>query len=133
MRIPAVYAMPSLDMQVNNMIEKQQSPIFSKTSNLLLWLLQHTEKYPKCERFRLAKRIEDTAFNFYEYLIEAVKSDQKMAFLSSADLELDKLRLYLRLAHNRKLADHGQYLFAAENLTEIGRLLGGWIKTPNQT
>jgi hypothetical protein len=42
---------------------------------------------------------------------------------------LDKLRLYLRLAHQRQLTSHQQYLFAAESLTEIGKLLGGWIKT----
>ena len=49
--------------------------------------------------------------------------------LAAADLELDKVRLYLRLAHARRLANHEQYLFAAQSLTEIGKLLGGWFKT----
>ncbi len=111
------------------MNEKEQSPIFAKTSNFLLWLMQHTEKYPKSERFRLAKRIEDSAFDFYEDLIHAVKSSDKRRFLLAADLELDKVRLYLRLAHARRLANHEQYLFAAQSLTEIGKLLGGWLKT----
>ncbi len=115
------------------MTDKQQSPIFTKTSNFLLWLLQHTEKYPKSERFRLAKRIEDAAFDFYEDLIQAAKSGNKKHLLLAADLELDKLRLYLRLAHNRKLTDHAQYFYAAEALTEIGKLLGGWLKTLPQT
>jgi hypothetical protein len=111
----------------------KQSPIFSKTSDFLLWLLQHTEKFPKSERFRLAKRIEDTAFEFYEDLIRTVKSHDKKRMLLAADLELDKLRLYIRLAHSRKLTNHQQYLFAAESLTEIGKLLGGWLKTMPQT
>ena len=108
---------------------QRQSPIFSKTSDFILWLLQHTEKFPKSERFRLAKRIEDSAFDFYESLIRAVKSQHKRRVLLEADLELDKLRLYVRLAHARQLTSHQQYGHAAAALTEIGKLLGGWIKT----
>lgn len=105
-----------------------QSPIFAKTSNFLLWMMNHTENFPKSERFRLGKRIEDSAFDFYEELIRAVKMSEKRRILLQADLELDKLRLYLRLAHQRTLTNHSQYLFAAESLTEIGKLLGGWLK-----
>lgn len=108
---------------------EEQSPLFAKTSSFLLWLLERTEKFPKSERFRLAKRIEDAAFDFYEALIAAVKSGEKKRALLRADLELDKVRLYLRLAHQRKLLSHPQYLYAAEALTELGKLLGGWLKT----
>jgi hypothetical protein len=60
---------------------RKQSPIFSKTTDFLLWLLQHTEKFPKSERFRMAKRLEDTAFGFYELLIEATRSTSRKRFL----------------------------------------------------
>ena len=110
-------------------MNETQSPIFAKTSNFLLWLLQHTENLPKSERFRLSKRMEDAAFDFYEELIHAVKGRDKKRFLIQADLELDKLRLYIRLSHQRKLTSHQQYLHASESLSEIGRLLGGWIKS----
>ena len=115
------------------MTEQKQSPIFTKTSDFLLWLLQHTEKFPKSERFRLAKRIEDAAFEFYEELIRAAKSRDKKRHLLAADLELDKLRLYIRLAHTRKLTSHQQYMFSTESVTEMGKLLGGWLKTISHT
>ena len=108
---------------------QRQSPIFVKTSDFILWLLEHTEKFPKSERFRLARRLEDSAFAFYETLIRATRSKQKRAVLLQADLELDKLRLYLRMAHARKLTNPQQYRFAAAAVIEIGRLLGGWLKT----
>jgi len=110
------------------MVEKKQSPIFSKTYDFILWLLNHTEKFPKSERFRMGKRLEDTAFRFYELLIQATRSNRKQAMLLQADLELDKLRLYVRLSHARGLTTQKQYQFVAEQLVEIGRLLGGWIK-----
>jgi len=110
-------------------MEKRQSPIFSKTSEFLSWLLDHTEKFPKSERFRLARRLEDTAFNFYELLIKATRSQRKRRVLLEADFELEKIRLYIRLARNRKLTSPDQYRYITGILIEIGKLLGSWLKT----
>ena len=106
-----------------------QSPIFTKTYDFILWLLNHTEKFPKSERFRLARRVEDTALAFYELLIKATRAKRKQAVLLEADLELDKLRLYLRLSHARGLTNPKQYEYVAGALVEIGKLLGGWLKS----
>ena len=115
-------------------VERQQSPIFAKTSDFLLWLLNHTESFPRSERFRMAKRLEDSAFRFYELLIEASRSTrQKRSLLLAADLELEKLRLFVRLAQQRKLTKLAQYHFAAQSLVEIGKLLGGWMKSLPET
>ena len=105
-----------------------QSPIFSKTYDFILWLLNHTERFPKSERFRLARRLEDAAFDFYELLMRATLIKRKLAVLQQADLALDRLRLYLRLSHARKLTSLRQYRYAAEALVEIGKLLGGWMR-----
>ena len=108
----------------------QQSPVFSKTYDYILWLLTHTEKFPKNERFRLARRLEDTAFEFYELLVKATRSTRRKGdILLQADLVLDKLRLYTRLAQARKLTSPRQYRHASGMLVEIGKLLGGWMKT----
>jgi hypothetical protein len=116
------------------MNHRKQSPIFTRTSDFLLWLLEHTGKYPKSERFRMAKRLEDSAFQFYETLIKATRSrDRKRDLLMDADLELEKLRLYIRMAQARKLTSQSQYHFAAEALVEIGKLLGGWLKSLPET
>ncbi len=78
----------------------------------------------------MARRLEDTAFSFYELLIQAVRTRRrKQNILLQADLELDKLRLYLRLSHARGLTSNKQYHYAAESLVEIGKLLGGWINS----
>ena len=106
-----------------------QSPIFTKTYDFLLWLLNHTERFPKNERFRMAKRLEDTAFTFYDLLVQAARGPQKAQVLHRADLELDKLRLYLRLSRDRGITKPNQYEHAARALTEIGKLLGGWLKS----
>jgi hypothetical protein len=109
--------------------ESVASPIFGKTYDFILWLLHHTEKFPKSERFRMAKRLEDTAFDFYELLITAARSTaRRRQLLLQADLILDKWRLYVRLSHARRLTTQPQYEYAAAALIEIGKLLGGWLK-----
>lgn len=116
------------------MDERKQSPIFTRTSDLIIWLLDHTGKFPKSERFRMAKRLEDSVFSFYELLIEATRSTKrKRQLLIQADVELEKLRLYIRMSQQRKLTNISQYHFAAGVLVEIGKLLGGWLKTVPET
>lgn len=119
---------------MENEAEGAASPIFSKTYDFILWLLNHTEKFPKSERFRMAKRLEDTAFEFYELLITAARSTaRRRQLLLQADLVLDKWRLYMRLSQARKLTTQAQYQYAAAALVEIGKLLGGWLKKTGGT
>jgi four helix bundle protein len=106
-----------------------QSPIFAKSHDLLIWLLQHTAKFPKSERFRLAKRVEDSAFAFYDLIARATKVRDKRRALLEADLELDRLRLNVRLCVEMKLLTPAQYEHAAGILVEMGKLLGGWVKS----
>lgn len=116
------------------MDERKHSPIFTRTSDFILWLLDHTEKFPKSERFRMGRRLEDSVFSFYELLIEATRSTKrKRQLLVQADVELEKLRLFVRMSQQRKLTSVSQYHFAADALVEIGKLLGGWLKTLPET
>lgn len=110
------------------MSNRAQSPIFVKTHDLLLWLLQHTAQFPKNERFRMARRVEDSAFALYDLLMRAVRVRDAERLLWQADLELDRLRFNVRLCQEMKLISFAQYEYAAERLVEVGRLLGGWIK-----
>ncbi|NJL55028.1 diversity-generating retroelement protein Avd [bacterium] len=106
-----------------------QSPIFFKTEAFMMWLFQHTAKFPKHERFRLAKRIDDSLFDFHASLIHATQADAPQAHLRQADFHLTSLRAYLRLAVELKYTTPKQYQHAAEHTTELGKLLGGWMKS----
>lgn len=106
----------------------QQSPIFIKTESLLLWMLQHTKKFPREERFRLAQRIEQVFFNFHESLLYAAKTDDTKHYLHKANAEIDMIRTYLRFALELGYTTPDQYHYIAEQIIEIGKLLGGWIK-----
>ena len=44
----------------------RESPIFLKSFEVLVWLLDHTRKFPKHQRFVMAKRMEEAALGFGE-------------------------------------------------------------------
>lgn len=105
--------------------------IFSKTYDFIAWLLPQSMKFPRSQRFIVTKRLQDAALNFYEKINHANKyrNQNRRRYLFSADLELDAVNFYLRLVHDWKWLSDGQYAHAAKMTTELGRLLGGWIKS----
>jgi hypothetical protein len=104
----------------------KQSPIFARTYDLVKWLIPLTLKFPRHQRFVLATAIQQAALRFQERLIEAVRLPDRAKSLRAADVELDKLRFYLRLSYDLGYISLGQQRHAGQMVAEVGRLLGGW-------
>jgi hypothetical protein len=51
----------------------RESPIFIKSFETLEWILAHTRKFPRHQRFVMAKRIEEAALSFHDQLVLATK------------------------------------------------------------
>lgn len=107
----------------------KQSPIFARTYDLLRWLIPQTIKFPRQQRFVLAEAVQRTALQFQEQIIEAAYAEQPKPALRAADVTLTKLRTYLRLCRDLELLSFGQYEHVARMVDEIGRLLGGWVRS----
>jgi four helix bundle protein len=105
-----------------------QSPIFTRTYDLLKWLIPATVKFPRQQRFVLAASLQDAAFAFQAEIYEAVYTDQPKSILLKADGTLARLRTNLRLSHDLGLLGEGQYRHVSGMVNEIGKLLGGWLK-----
>ena len=112
------------------MPQDQELVIFTQTYDLLIWLLAQCEHFPKSQRFVVTARLQGSALDFQEAIFEANarRGPQRLEHLRSADAQLNKLRLYLRLSHQRGWINGGQYEHASRMVTVIGKLLGGWIR-----
>lgn len=107
-----------------------ESPIFSQTYDLLRWLLPLVAKMPREHRGGLARRIPEAAFAFQRLLVAATKPPgPATSALREADVALGELRLLLRLARDLQALSFKQYEEGARRSTEIGRLLGGWLRS----
>lgn len=107
----------------------KQSPLFARTYDFIAWLIPLTIKFPRAQRFVMAAALQRESLRFQELLIEAAHHKQPGGTLIAADAELDKVRTHLRMSLDLGLVQPSQYEHAARLLTEIGRLLGGWMKT----
>lgn len=110
-----------------------ETPLFIRTFDFITWLMPVTERFPKTQRFLVSKRLLDAALDFQEIIVEAnhARGRGRAERLAKADAELDKVRLYLRLIFKWTWLSEGQYFHAAEQVSEIGKLLGGWRKQHN--
>ncbi len=111
-------------------MSQQEMPIFTRTFDLLTWLLPATNHFPKAHRHTFTRRLLDAAFDLRERLEEANlrKASARIEQLLLADEALAKMRMYLRLAARWGWLSLGQYEHVAVMANEIGRLLGGWQK-----
>ncbi len=107
----------------------KESPIFAKTYELIKWIIPLTSKFPRRQRFVLAAAMQQSALGLQERLIEAVRLPNTLYALQQADVELDKLRFYLRLCYDLEYISLGQQRHAGQMLVEIGKMLGSWQKS----
>lgn len=108
----------------------EQMVIFTRAFDFLTWLIPTTNNFPRTQRHTFTRRLLDAAFDLLERLHEANhrKGQARLERLARADEALERVQVYLRLAARWNWLEDGQYRHVAEMVTEIGRLLGGWIK-----
>ena len=94
----------------------------------ILWLVPSVERFPRGQKFLLGDRIQSTALDVLEALIQATYTRQRQAHLVRANLGLEKLRFFFRLSHDLRYLDSRRYEHAARSLDETGRKVGAWRK-----
>lgn len=96
--------------------------------DLVLELYPAVRGFPKSQQFMLGRRIEDTALEILTGLIAANAAHDKKGKLPAVDVEIEKLRLLIRLSCDLKFISLKKYAALAESVNELGRMLGGWMK-----
>lgn len=111
------------------------TPLFVKTHDFLIWLLERSQRFPKNLRQSHTLKLESTAFDFQESILmgNAAQGAERGKWLERADGKLVCLRALLRLSFDLKLLAGTQVRFAAERVDELGRLLGAWRKGTDRT
>ena len=94
----------------------------------IIYLYPMVNKFPKAEKFVLGQRIENTAINVLEGLIIANQELNKESALKKTAVELEKMRIFIRLAKDLKFISIGQYEQVSMQINEIGKMLGGLMK-----
>lgn len=112
--------------------DAEDLPVFVKWMDFLKWLLNATEKFPKKARYTHVVRINDIALDVVEELVEARYSKAKIAHLMKVNLNLEKIRMLLRISYESRFMPHESYKKAMFGINDVGRMIGGWMRQQKQ-
>ena len=107
---------------------RRTGPVLEKAYQFILWLIPTAQKFPKTQKFLLGDRIQTTALDVLEGLIEATYTKARRPLLTDVNVQIEKLRFLFRLSADLRYLDLRRYELAARHLDEIGRLVGGWLR-----
>jgi hypothetical protein len=106
-------------------------PIFKKTYDFYKIFYGYRNTVSKQDRYTLWQRCENLILDILEgilYASQLSKAD-KLPILEKTSTKLNFLRVFLRLCKEVKTIDNKKYVILQEIIDEIGRMLGGWIKS----
>ncbi|MFA4880358.1 MAG: four helix bundle protein [Candidatus Doudnabacteria bacterium] len=106
-------------------------PIFKKIYELYRNFRSFRNSIPKQDRYTLWQKCENILMETLENILLAsqISKAEKLPVLEKASLKLNSFRIFVRLAKEVKVIDGKKYVLLQENTDEIGRMLGGWIKS----
>jgi hypothetical protein len=77
-------------------IARRAGPALEAHQQFILWLVPTIERFPRSQKFLLGDRIQATALDVLEALVEATYTRDRRGHLARANLGLEKLRVRFR-------------------------------------
>jgi len=108
--------------------------VYQKWEDMAEYLYIALQSYPKSERFTLAANTTKELWEIGTNLSRANavgngNKTEKLKTIHAADLALVKLKVLVRMGMRLKYLPIKKYEILCGQITEIGRLIGGWIKS----
>lgn len=106
--------------------------VYQKWEDAAEYLYCAFSQIPKSERYTMGSGMRASLFQCGASIIKANKiRDKKLrrTEIENADNELANIKIMLRLAYRMKFIDNKKYQISSEKLTELGKILGGWLKS----
>jgi hypothetical protein len=99
-----------------------------KAYDFVLWLVPKVEKFSRSYRFTIGDRLTADGLDLLTLIVEAAYARKNERLLDQANRKVNGTRYLLRLCKDLRLLSADSYGFAAGQLDEIGRMVGGWRK-----
>ena len=106
-------------------------PIFKKAYDLYQAFHSYRDAVRKRDRHTIWERSENAILDVIEGILAASEAyrTEKLPILKGVSVKLNLLRVFFRLAKDAKVIDVKKYLVLEGMVDEIGRMLGGWMKS----
>ena len=109
-------------------------PIFKKAYELYKQFHDIRNKAPKQDRYTIFQKCESILLEVIEGILKAsqLSKSVKLPVLNETSIKLSLLRVFIRLMKDTKSINLKNYALMEESVDEIGRMLGGWIKSTKE-
>ena len=110
---------------------EQKNTILVQTYEFLKMMIGVLGHFPHNQKSLLADRMQNMISDVLELFIEAYygSGSDKKNKLRQVNVKLEKLRYYTRLCYELGFYNSTKYRTIMENIQEIGRMNGGWLKS----
>ena len=105
---------------------------YQKFTNLIYYSKTLLSKYPKSERFDLCSDIKNILYTSLRNIIFAWKEydiHNKLKYLKIIDVDLIVLKSLITISYKYQYISQKNYMVWNEHVSEIGKLVGGWMKS----
>ena len=106
-------------------------PIFKKSCDLYKTFHEYHRLIPKKDRFTTYERAENVLLDVMSGIFRAGAESKEIKFstLGEVSVQINLFRVFVRLMKDVKAIDNKKYTIIQSEVDEIGRMLGGWIKS----
>lgn len=105
--------------------------LFTRLYDFLCQWYIHSRKFPKFDRYTIAKKIFSLLLEALVCVMRAeyLSGSRKRTALETVSPLIDSVKILIRLCRNIEIIDERAYLAMETELHEIGKMLGGWIRS----
>lgn len=105
--------------------------IIVKIEKYIEYMLTILLKLPRTEKFSIGTEVKTSMYEMLKNVLLASKIDRskRLEIYNMVDSSLIYQRICIRIMYNNKWINENNYKYSNELLSEIGRLLGGLIKS----
>lgn len=106
-------------------------PIFKKSYDLYKTFYSYRKTVNKQDRHTIWQKSENIILGIIEDILLASQQfkTQKLPILENLSLKINFIKVFLRLSKDLKIIDNNKYIILQEDIDEIGKMTGGWIKS----
>ena len=104
-------------------------PIYKKAYDLALFIHRLAITLPREHRYTFGAELKERVLKLLTLIIRANSQRTKGTILEQASEQLEELKILIRLGKDLKIIGIRKYEECSRIFDEIGRQLGGWLKS----
>ena len=112
-------------MQENRLI------LIPKAETYIQYMIEVILKMPRTEKFNIGNEYKTSMYKMLRNILylSKIKNNKYIEILNEIDAELNTQRIYLRILKKNKWIDEKKFNVSMEHIYEIGKILGGLLKS----